>query len=163
MHQMGLVCNLTLSVIAGAVLAPALGEVQPIFLRNHPSVFEGAVFVMAAVAAGVAAHTIWAVPRDSLECILPLGVAFNSAGRRRLVWDGLHVNRNLRKHKFLKETLSARVGPVRPYGPDDRRCIGRRPVAGSHQGPYSLHVGRHRRRHTAACLDELRWNIPAVR
>ena len=61
MHQMGLVCNLTLSVIAGAVLAPALGEVQPIFLRNHPSAFEGAVFVMAAVAAGVAAHTIWAV------------------------------------------------------------------------------------------------------
>ena len=108
MHQMGLVCALTLSVISGGFRMdwdPALGEAIPIFLRNHPSAFEEAAFVTAAIAAGVTARTMRAVPRDSLKCILPLGVAVNSAGKRRLIWDGRHVNRNLRKRKFRMETL----------------------------------------------------------
>ena len=108
MHQMGLVCALTLSVISGGFRMdwdPALGEAIPVFLRNHPSAFEEAAFVTAAIAAGVAARTMRAVPRDSLKCILPLGVAVNSAGKRRLIWDGRHVNRNLRKRKFRMETL----------------------------------------------------------
>ena len=43
--------------------------------------------------------------RSALVCILPLGVALNSVGKRRLIWDGRHVNRNLRKRKFKMETL----------------------------------------------------------
>ena len=43
--------------------------------------------------------------RGDLICILPLGVAINSAGKRRLIWDGRHVNKNLWKRPFLMETL----------------------------------------------------------
>ena len=60
---------------------PSLGEAQPVLIRNRPSAFEEAVFVTAAVAYGVAARTMRAFPRDSLKCILLLGVAFNSAGK----------------------------------------------------------------------------------
>ena len=55
---------------------PSLREAKaakPIFLRNHPTAFEEAVIVTAAVAASVTTPTIWA-----LKCILPLGVVFNS-------------------------------------------------------------------------------------
>ena len=65
---------------------PSLGEAQPVLIRNRPSAFEEAVFVTAAVASGVAARTMRAFPRDSLKCILLLGVAFNSAGKRSLPW-----------------------------------------------------------------------------
>ena len=40
-----------------------------------------------------------------LHCILPLGVAVNSAGKPRLIWDGRHVNRHLPRYKFRMETL----------------------------------------------------------
>jgi hypothetical protein len=37
--------------------------------------------------------------------ILPLQVAFNSAGKLRLVWDGTHVNEHLPEEPFRMETL----------------------------------------------------------
>jgi hypothetical protein len=43
--------------------------------------------------------------RDELICILPLGVAFNSAIKQQLIWDGQHVNRHMRKRPFRTETL----------------------------------------------------------
>ena len=43
--------------------------------------------------------------REDLVCILPLGVAYNSVGKRHLIWDGRHVNEHLRKRKFQMETL----------------------------------------------------------
>jgi hypothetical protein len=33
--------------------------------------------------------------RDKMICIIPLGVAFNSASKRWLIWDGRHVNSHL--------------------------------------------------------------------
>ena len=108
MHQIGFVCALTLSVLAGGYRLdwdPALGQAPPIFLRNHPSAFAEAAFVASAIAAGVAARTMRACTREELRCILPLGVAVNSAGKLRLIWDGRHVNRFLVKRSFRMETL----------------------------------------------------------
>ena len=110
---MGLVCAVTFAVIAGGfrmAWGPFLGEAKPIFLRNHPSAFEEAVFVTAAVAAGVANSTMRAraFPRDILsiilEFILPREAAFKCADKRRLMCNGCHVNWNLRKRKFRMET-----------------------------------------------------------
>ena len=84
---------------------PQLGPAPPAFLRNHPSAFAEAGFVAAAITTGVAARTMRTCTRDELRCILPLGVAFNSAGKRRLIWDGRHVNSHLRKRPFRMETL----------------------------------------------------------
>ena len=42
---------------------------------------------------------------DSLRCILPLGVATNTGGKQRLIWDGRHVNGFLPEHPFRMETL----------------------------------------------------------
>jgi hypothetical protein len=41
----------------------------------------------------------------ALHCILPLSVAFNSVGKRRLIWDGCHVNAYLPHKRFRMETL----------------------------------------------------------
>ena len=103
-------CALTLSVITGGFRLdrewdPAMGPAPPTFLRNHPSAFAEAAFVADAIATGVATGTMRACARSELICILPLGVAFNSAGKRRLIWDGRHVNKHLRKHRFRMETL----------------------------------------------------------
>ena len=108
MHQIGIVCALTLSVIAGGFRMdwdPALGEASPIFLKNHLSALAESGFVTSAFADGMAARTMRVCARSALICILPLGVAFNSVGKRRLIWDGRHVNKNLRKRKFKMETL----------------------------------------------------------
>ena len=75
---------------------PKKGTAPPIFLRNHPSARAEAQFVTEAIVAGVAARTMRACARGDLICILPLGVAINSAGKRRLIWDGRHVNKYLR-------------------------------------------------------------------
>ena len=48
--------------------------------------------------------------RAELTCILPLGVAVNSVGKLRLIWDGRHVKRHLPRDKFRMETRSARAG-----------------------------------------------------
>jgi hypothetical protein len=40
-----------------------------------------------------------------LHCVLPLSVAVNSGGKRRLIWDGRHVNEHLPKVRFRMETL----------------------------------------------------------
>ena len=108
MHVMGLVCALTLSVLSGGFRMdwdPVKGPAPPAFLRNHPSALAEAAFVLDAILSGVAARTMRECSRDELICILPLGVAFNSAGKRRLRWDGRHVNRHLRKRPFRMETL----------------------------------------------------------
>ena len=108
MRQIGFVCALTLSVVTGGFRMdwdPALGPAQPILIHNHPSARAEAVFVAGAIAAGVLARTMRVCSRSDLICILPLGVAVNSAGKRRLIWDGRHVNANLRKRPFRMETL----------------------------------------------------------
>ena len=43
--------------------------------------------------------------RSDLVCDLPLGVAFNRAGRRQLIWDGHRVNAYLCEEDFRMETL----------------------------------------------------------
>ena len=85
---------------------PAKDPATPIHLRNHPSALAEAAFVSESVAAGVAARTMRVCSRTDLICVLPLGVAFNSAGKRRLIWDGRHVNAHLRK-------LESRTRPSR--------------------------------------------------
>ena len=81
------------------------GPAPPAFLRNHPSALAEAAFVLDVILYGVAARTMRECSRDELICILPLGVAFNSAGKRHLIWDGRHVNQHLRKRPFRMETL----------------------------------------------------------
>ena len=71
---------------------PAKGPAAPIHLHNHPSALAEAAFVSEVVSAGVAASTMRTCTRDELICVLPLGVAFNSAEKRRLICDGRHVN-----------------------------------------------------------------------
>jgi hypothetical protein len=41
----------------------------------------------------------------ALRCVLPLSVALNSVGKRRLIWDGRHVNAHLPKKRFRMDTL----------------------------------------------------------
>ena len=57
------------------------------------------------VSEGVTLGTMHACSRTDLVCILPLGVAVNSAGKLRLIWDGRHVNGHLPHHNFRMETL----------------------------------------------------------
>ena len=45
--------------------------------------------------------------RAELTCILPPGVAVNSAGKLRLIWDGRHLNRHLPRYKFRMEPLQS--------------------------------------------------------
>ena len=108
MHQLGVVCALTLSVLAGGFRMdwdPELGTAAPIHLLNHPSAFANKAFVSEAVATGIRAGTMRVCNREDLICVLPLGVAINSAGKLRLIWDGRHVNKHLRKRPFRMETL----------------------------------------------------------
>ena len=108
MHQIGVVCALTLSVLdIGYRLDwdPARGRPSPVWLRNHPSAVSHRDFVSSKVAEGVATGTMRHCTRAELTCILPLGVAVNSAGKLRLIWDGRHVNRHLPRYKFRMETL----------------------------------------------------------
>ena len=110
MGVLGIVCALTLSVIGGGFRLenewdPEMGPAPATFLRNHPSAYAEVAFVSEAIATGIATGTMRVRRREELTCILPLGVAYNSAGKRRLIWDGRHVNRHLRKHRFRMETL----------------------------------------------------------
>ena len=103
MHQIGMVCAMTLSILeAGYRLEwdPKTGHAPAACLRTHPSAYAESAFVSEAVAAGVAAGIMVACDRSALHCILPLGVAFNRKGKRRLIWDGRHVNRYLRQGKI---------------------------------------------------------------
>ena len=108
MHQIGVVCALTLSVLdVGYRLEwrATRGPPPRCWLRNHPSASAHATFVAEKVAEGVAAGTMHVCAAADLHCILPLGVAVNSAGKPRLIWDGRHVNRHLPRYKFRMETL----------------------------------------------------------
>jgi hypothetical protein len=92
MHQMGLVCALTLrvSISTGGFHMdwdPDRGPAPPAFLCNHPSALEEAAFVTGVIASCIAASTMRACSRDELICILPLGVAFNSA----MAYASMHV------------------------------------------------------------------------
>ncbi len=58
-----------------------------------------------AIADGVVLGTMVPCARETLACILSLGVAVNSAGEKRLIWDGQHVNRHLQRQPFCMETL----------------------------------------------------------
>ena len=108
MHQIGLICALTLSVIDSSYLlewGPAKGPPALRWLRNHPSARKQAALVSSKVAEGVLAGTMVTCSRSELWCILPLGVAVNAAGKLLLIWNGGHVNFHPRKHKFWVETL----------------------------------------------------------
>ena len=108
MHQIGLVCALTLSVIdTGFRLdwCPSAGPPPRRWLRNHPSARANSAFVSEKVAEGVASGTMVRSTFADLWCILPLGVASNAAGKLRLIWDGRHVNRHLGARQFRMETL----------------------------------------------------------
>ncbi len=65
---------------------PDRGPAPPAFLRNHPSALAEAAFASGVIASGIAARTMRACSRDELICIPPLGVAINSAMKRRLIW-----------------------------------------------------------------------------
>ena len=108
MHCLGLVCALTLSIIADGYRLdwdPKEGIPPPVTLPNKQTALKEAAFVSKAIAEGVAAGVMRPCRRDALTCILPLQVAFNSAGKPRLVWDGTHVNKHLPDVKFRMETL----------------------------------------------------------
>jgi hypothetical protein len=108
MRQIGSVCNLTLSVIDEGYRpewSPETGPPTPCWLSNHPSSGAHTQFVTDKVEEGVRWGTIQQCPSTSLHCILPLGVAVNAVGKRRLIWDGRHVNAFLPKRTFYMETL----------------------------------------------------------
>jgi hypothetical protein len=69
-------------------LDPDRGPAPSAFLRNHPSALAEAAFVSGAIASGIASRTMRACSSDELICILPLGVAINSAMKRRRLAEG---------------------------------------------------------------------------
>ena len=108
MQQIRLVSALILSIITdgcGLDLDLVKGPAPPIFLPNLPSARAEAAFVAEAVAAGVTAGIMQQCTRGDLICVLPLGVTFNRAGKRLLIWDGCHVNAHLHEEDFCMETL----------------------------------------------------------
>jgi len=84
---------------------PATGPRPKCWLQNHKSARDYATFVSEKVAEGVRLDTMLPCEHHELSCILPLGVASNSAGKRRLIWDGRHVNQYLPRQPFHMETL----------------------------------------------------------
>ena len=108
MAKMGSVCAFTLSILASGYKLewdPAKGPAAPAYLRNHPSAQSNSIFVSEAVQAGVDSGIIRQCSRADLRCILPLAVAVNHALKKRLIWDGRHVNANLIEVPFKMETL----------------------------------------------------------
>ena len=108
MRQIGSVCNLTLSVIDEGYQPewlPETGPPTPCWLSNHPSSRAHTQLVTYKVEEGVRWGTIQQCPSTSLHCILQLRVAVNAVGKRRLIWDGRHVNAFLSKHTFHMEIL----------------------------------------------------------
>ena len=107
MKKMGAVCALTLSILAtGYRLEWAeAGPATPAWLPNHPSAMADAAFVTESVNTGVAMGIMRPCSREFLTCCLPLGVACNTVGKRRLIWDGRWVNAFLTKVTFVMETL----------------------------------------------------------
>lgn len=108
MRVLGTVCALTMSILdAGYALdwAPDKGPPAAVNLPNTRLAFANREFVSAAIAEGVAAGTMVPCSSADLHCVLPLSVAFNSIGKRRLIWDGRHVNEHLPKVPFRMETL----------------------------------------------------------
>jgi hypothetical protein len=84
MHVVGFVCALSLSVIdSGFQLEwdPHTGPPPSRWLPNHPSAREHAAFVTVKVAEGCLSGTMVSCSSDSLACILPLGIAADSAGK----------------------------------------------------------------------------------
>ena len=92
MQQIGLVSALVLSIITdgcGLDWDPAKAPPTPPVLHpNLPTARAEAAYVSEAVSAGI----MQPCARSDLICVLPLGVALNRAGKRRLIWDGRHVN-----------------------------------------------------------------------
>jgi hypothetical protein len=81
MHQIGIVCALTLSIIAGGFRMdwdPALGEASPIFLKNHSSALAESGFVTSAIADCVVASTMRVWTRSALA----ESCAFSPSGLR---------------------------------------------------------------------------------
>ena len=108
MHQIGMVCATTLSVITSGYRLEwdtTTGPPPRCILRNHPSANANAAFVSEKVAEGIAWQTMQRCSPNDLHCVLPLGVATNAAGKQRLIWDGRHVNQYLPKVTFHMETL----------------------------------------------------------
>jgi hypothetical protein len=108
MHKMGIVCALTLSILAGGYRLEwdeKKGPPAPGLFPNAKSVFAATEFVSAAIAEGVSLGTMAPCARSQLLCVLPLGVAYNSAGKKRLIWDGRHVNKHLPKEPFRMNSL----------------------------------------------------------
>ena len=108
MHKMGIMCALTLSILAGGYRLEwdrAMGPPAPGLFPNAKSAFTATEFVSAAIAEGVSLGTMAPCARAQLLCVLPLGVAYNSVGKKRLIWDGRHVNRHLPHEPFHMNSL----------------------------------------------------------
>jgi hypothetical protein len=108
MHKMGIMCALTLSILAGGYRLEwdrAMGPPAPGLFPNAKSAFTATEFVSAAIAEGVSLDTMAPCARAQLLCVLPLGVAYNSVGKKRLIWDGRHVNRHLPHEPFHMNSL----------------------------------------------------------
>ena len=108
MAQIHCVCPMTLSVIEHGyrlVWDAELGAPPDCQLHNHPSALASETFVSEKVAEGVKLGTMLLTDRSDLRCVLPLGVATNSAGKQRLIWGGRYVNQFLPKQTFAMETL----------------------------------------------------------
>ena len=110
MAKMGCVCAFTLSILTSGYQLEwdeAKGPAPPTQLRNHPSALADAAFTSSAVQAGVNTGVIRQCARSDLKCVLPLAVAVNHALKKRLIWDGRHVNKHLVQVPFKMETLQS--------------------------------------------------------
>ena len=105
------------------------------------------------LSAPTACHQAWLVGRGAPR----RGAATRASAPRPTLPPSacptVHRPRHPRRSGHAPRRRTPSLPPGRPHpvgpdsdGPDDRRPMGRRPVAGPHQGPYHLHVGRHRRR-----------------
>ena len=110
-------CSFTLSVIRHGYRLEWAKQNQPpklddIFRRekNHPSTAEHAKFVTEAIAEGVRSGTMRETTNENLYCVMALGVAIHSrTKKKRLIFDGRHLNKFLRKTKIKSLHVEGRA------------------------------------------------------
>ena len=94
-----------LRVLQEGYSLPFISLPQEAFFRNHPSAVEDNAFVCTEISKLLLSGAVVEVKREDLAVCNPLGVARNSAQKRRLIMDLRYVNQYLRSCKFKYDDI----------------------------------------------------------
>ena len=105
-----LVPTILLGILAAGLkldFDPDMGTPQPIWQKNHGSVFADLPFVREAIEAGLEQQVMVECKREELLMIMPLGIAVHSRTlKKRLIFDARWLNQYIKARKFKLDQLS---------------------------------------------------------